>query len=256
MCIRVHSPREAGGMREWGVAIPRRFGGSGLLPFPSPSNSARSGRSGPAGGQGWLPAGPRVDESPSRPRVSNLLLLPSSCHTYRTYDTAQASANMSDAPCQRAFDPDISKFIGWVQSQSVPGILGADPDVKHPFMPLPRLEKYLKEGNTTKRLLRALSPDSEPPIEPEEVWRTCIRVFSILLLIGRGSFIPHFVQHDQLWDSKLHFFHPPRHFPPTADGDAFFASFFKKQWHFCPHTFRRSVTDAQIDKECILPVVA
>lgn len=162
---------------------------------------------------------------------------------------------MSNAPCQPAFDPEISKFIGWIQTQSVLGILGADADVKHPFMPLPRLEEHLKEGNTTKRLLRALFPNSEPQIEPEEVWRTCIRVFSILLLVGRGSYIPHFVHHDQLWDAKLPFFSQPRHFPPTAGDDAFFPSFFKQQWHFCPHIFRRSVMDAQIDKECILPIV-
>jgi hypothetical protein len=165
------------------------------------------------------------------------------------------SAIMPHAPCDPAYDPDISKFIGWVQTQSVPGNLGADPDVKHPFMPLPRLEKYLKEGNTTKRLLQALFPTSEPPIGPEEVWRTCIRVFSILLLVGRGSSIPHFVQHDQLWDSKLPFLSPPLHFPPTAGDDTFFDLFFKQQWHFYPHTFLRNVIDHQIDKECILPIV-
>lgn len=162
---------------------------------------------------------------------------------------------MSNAPCQSAVDPDILKFIGWVQTHSVPGILGADPDVKHAFMPLPQLENYLKAGNTTKRLLRALFPNSESPIEPEEVWRTCIRVFSILLLIGKGNFIAHFVQHDQLCDSKLPFFSRPPHFPPTANDDAFFASFFKSQWQFCPHTFQRGAIDVQIDKECILPIV-
>lgn len=162
---------------------------------------------------------------------------------------------MPNAPCQPAYDSDILKFTRWVKDQSVPGNLGADPDVKALFMPLPRLENYLKEKNTTERLLRALFPNSEPLIEPEEVWRNCIRVFSILLLIGKGQFIPHFLQHDQLWDSKLPFSSPPRHFPPTVGDEPFFELFFKQQWHFYPHTFRRINIDAQIDKECILPIV-
>lgn len=162
---------------------------------------------------------------------------------------------MPNAPGQPVYDPEISGFIKWVESHSEHGTLGPDPAHKISFMPLPRLVSYLKENNKTKRLLRALFPNSDPPIEPEEVWRNCIRVFSILLLIGRGSFIRHFVQHDQLCDSKLPFSSPPPHFPSEAGDDGFFDAFSRRQWHFYPHTFRRNVIDAQIEKECILPIV-
>jgi hypothetical protein len=164
---------------------------------------------------------------------------------------------MPNAPGQPAYDREISTFVEWVRDQSIKGTLGSDPDVKHPFMPLARLENYLKEkdGDRTKRLLRASFPNSDPPIEPEDVWRNSIRVFSILLLIRKVDFIPAFVQHDQLWDSKLPFFSPPRHFPPAPGDDGFFASFCKQQWHFYPHTFQQNVIKAQLEREYILPIV-
>jgi hypothetical protein len=162
---------------------------------------------------------------------------------------------MPNAPGQSVYEPETQGFIKWIRSHSVHATLGPDPAHKIPFMPLPQLESYLKENNRTKRLLRALFPNSDPPIEPEEVWRSCIRVFSILLLIGKGSFIRHFVQHDQLCDSKLPFSSPPPHFPSEAGDDGFFDAFSRRQWHFYPHTFRRNVIDAQIEKESILPIV-
>lgn len=166
---------------------------------------------------------------------------------------------MCNALCQPAsdpaYDPDITKFINWVEKSSDNGTLGPGLAVERPFMPLGRLESYLKDGNITKTILRALFPNSEPSIGPQEVWRNCLRVFSILLLIRKGSFIPHFVQHDQLWDSRLPFLSPPRHFPTAAGDDGFFDAFSKQQWQFCPHTFQQNAINAQLEKEYILPIV-
>jgi hypothetical protein len=162
---------------------------------------------------------------------------------------------MSNEPLQPDWNPDISEFIRWVKDKSVTGTLGPVPAVNHPFMPLPRLETYLKDGNKTRILLQALFPNGDSPVEPEEVWRNCIKVFSILLLIGKGSFIQHFVQHDQLWDSKLPFLSSPHHFPPATGNDQFFVAFFKQQWHFCPYLFRHNEIHAHLEKECILPIV-
>lgn len=156
---------------------------------------------------------------------------------------------------QPDWDPDISEFMRWVETQSVIGILGPVSSVNCPFMPLPRLETYLKEGNRTRRLLEALFPNRELPVEPEGIWRNCIKGFSILLLIGKGTFIQHFVQHDQLWDAKLPFLTPPPHFPPAAGDKRFFESFSKQQWHFCPYVFRHNDINAQLEKECILPII-
>jgi hypothetical protein len=162
---------------------------------------------------------------------------------------------MSNDLSQPDWDPDISEFMRWVESQSVIGTLGPVSAVNCPFMPLPRLETYLKEGSRTRRLLGALFPHRELPVGPEDIWRNCIKVFSILLLIGKGSFIQHFVQHDQLWDAKLPFLSRPRHFPPSTGKDNFFESFSKKQWHFCPYVFRYNEINAQLEKECILPII-
>ena len=162
---------------------------------------------------------------------------------------------MSNPSSQPAFHPDISAFLEWVESNSVTGTLGPASAVNHPFMPLAKLERYLKEKNRTRTLLRALFPNRDPPIEPEEIWHHCIRVFSILLMIGKADFIQYFVKHAQLSDSKLPF-HRPSHFPPTPAGDDFVDSFFEQQWRFCPHTFSRTDIDVHLEKECVLPIVS
>lgn len=146
------------------------------------------------------------------------------------------------------YHPEITDFIKWVEAESIGG-------VNDPFMPLSKLERYLKEGNRTERLLRALFVTDKPPIKPEEVWRNCMSVFSILLLIGRGTFILYFVQQDQLWDVKLPFSSRPSRFPLAADDYGFFESFFQKQWRFSAHTFRQHVFKAQLEKERVLPIV-
>jgi hypothetical protein len=162
---------------------------------------------------------------------------------------------MSNQAPQPDWDESISEFMTWVQSQSVMGTLGPVSPVDCPFMPHRRLEDYLKEGNRTRRILEALFPNRELPVEPEEIWPNCIRVFSILLLSGKGSFIQHFVQHDQLWDAKLPFLTRPRHFPPATDDDRFFKLFSEKQWQFCPYKFFHNETHAHLEKECILPII-
>jgi hypothetical protein len=162
---------------------------------------------------------------------------------------------MSSYLARLDWDPYISEFMRWVEWQSVSGTLDPVSAVHCPFMPLPRLETFLKEGNRTRRLLEALFPNYELPVEPEEIWPRCIKVFSILLLIGKGSFIQHFVQHDQLWDAKLPFLSRPRHFPPSARDDNFFESFSKRQWQFCPYVFRYNEINAQLEKERILPII-
>jgi hypothetical protein len=162
---------------------------------------------------------------------------------------------MSDEQLQPDWNPDISEFIRWVKDKSVTGTLGPVPAVNHPFMPLPRLETYLKDGKRTRVLLQALFPNGDLPVEPEEVWRHCIKVFSILLLIGKGHFIQHFVQHEQLWDSKLPLLPTPSHFPLATGNNQFFEAFFKQQWHFCPFTFHHNEINTHLEKECILPIV-
>lgn len=162
---------------------------------------------------------------------------------------------MSDQATQPDWDDSISEFMRWVESQSVMGTLGPVSSVNRPFVPHPSLETYLKQGNRTRRILEALFPHRELPVEPEEIWPNCIRVFSILLLSGKGSFIQHFVQHDQLWDAKLPFLSRPSHFPPAAGNDRFFDLFSEKQWQFCPYEFYHNEIHKHLEKECILPII-
>jgi hypothetical protein len=160
---------------------------------------------------------------------------------------------MSDG--QRDWDRAIQAFHIWVKASCSMGTLGAAETVNAPFMPLQKLEKYLKEGSRTRDLVQALFPGEVLSVQPEAIWHKCIQSFATLLLIGKGEFIRHFVQHDSLRDGKLPFTSCPSDFPTDSKDPGFFEKFRKQQWTFCPHSFRKIDVDIEIKKECILPII-
>ena len=158
-----------------------------------------------------------------------------------------ASAQQSD------HDPIIQDFRKWIEDNGVPGTLGQTETVNASFMPFQRLDAWLRDANNTSSLLRVLWPD-EAPVSKKEIWGKCSRGFAILLLIGKGRFIQHFVQHDDLWDSQMPFGTCPSNFPTASDDPDFFKRFAEYQWQFYPFTFRADAIDTQLSPERILPI--
>jgi len=153
-------------------------------------------------------------------------------------------------------NPIIQNFRRWVDDNSVPGTLGDTERVNSRFMIAQRLETWLKDTTHTRDLLRALWDDDAPPVQPQEIHGKCPRGFAILLLIGKGKYIHHFVRHDSLWDDHMPFnaHTRPADFPTTDVDTDFFKKFVERQWQFFPHTFQQDVVDNHLNPERILPI--
>lgn len=153
-------------------------------------------------------------------------------------------------------DPVIQEFHEWVPKHCKLGTNGPSPAPNSSFMPLPDLQAYLKAEKRTTRLLRALYSDCEHRhiIELLEEWY--IRVFAILILIGKGRYIEHFVRHESLRDPQLPFLVKPSHFPVDPNYPSFWDLFYEKQFAFCPRYFRYYENNQQLEDRRILPIIS
>jgi len=156
---------------------------------------------------------------------------------------------------------DYQDFLNWVANKRVNGTRATGDPAKHSFIPSDRLDVYLNEANRLSRLLKAVFPgDTQPPVAPsairgkESSSKYC-KVFAILLLIGKGRFIPNFTQIPQLSDSYLPFGVRPSDFPRYVGKDQdFFTEFFENQWIFCAYEMHFNHI-LKLEEERILPFI-
>ena len=157
------------------------------------------------------------------------------------------------APVQPKFHSDIEGFFKWIEDNSLQGTVGKTDKPNTWFMPAQRLDIWLKDSTHTPDLLRAIYKEEKIPVEPQDIWRFCPKIFAILLKLGKGEFIPHFVHHASIWDKSLPFRSKPDDFPTDTSDEQFFTNFATCQWHFEPHTFGNSF-DVSLEPERILPI--
>jgi len=164
---------------------------------------------------------------------------------------------MPQSEAQPSEEQAIQDFIAWVDKNRTNGKLGSS-NTDCPFMPLELLESHLKVQGRLRRILTALFPQSHfLPINPEDIWRLgTVRIFAILILIGKGRYIKTIAQWPMLTDQHLPFLSEPLHFPKLADGDtSIWSAFYEKQFQFCPHVFAGGATDTSLEDGTILPIV-
>ena len=148
---------------------------------------------------------------------------------------------------------DIQDFHQLISTLRCPCISITKDHHQSSFVPESLLRDYFQDSYHAKRLLAALYPDVECPVNPERILKYS-RVFSILLLIGKGHFIQNFVQHQELQDHKLPFDDQPRSFPTDTADARFFIMFYKRQWEFCPPEFEEGM-DVHFRDEYVLPIL-
>lgn len=158
---------------------------------------------------------------------------------------------------QADHDPVIQAFITWIRKVSQPGLRGPGPDPNCTFVPLSQIETYFQDVSRVTRLLRSVLGPDELLLSLPAIAKKYPRVFSILLLIGKGRFIQYFARYETLCDQRLPFEVKPQCFPTSTEtsDDSFFATFRDCQWQFCAHTFQPSDIDLHLGKETILPIV-
>lgn len=152
--------------------------------------------------------------------------------------------------------PVIQEFLEWISKHGVIGTKGPSVIPNCSFMPLPDLNAYLKAESRTSKLLRALYPDRDHELSIEYIESWHPRAFTILTLMGKGTYIEDFVQHHNLRDSHLPFLEKPSHFPIDPNDPKFWEKFYQRQFAFCAHYFRYNENRTMIEDPCILPIIS
>ena len=152
-------------------------------------------------------------------------------------------------------DPVIQDFHAWYRRAGQKGkSYNISQLVDCTFIPEGSVRAYLGEENRVQRLIEAIfpDPDSAKLPEAETIRKSHLNLFCILLCIGKGHFINHFVE-NRLYDSTLPYTVRPTNFPYDSNDSKFWESFFKRQWEFSARKFTYNTNEHLDAEQWILP---
>ena len=159
---------------------------------------------------------------------------------------------------------DVQDLFNWLRKNQIFCTNDSSATLDPPFVPYSKLRDYLIADQRTEKLLRAQFPDRghhwcstlAPTIQAD-----FLRVFTILICIGKGSYIESFLQHINLRDRKLPFLSAtalsgPANFPEDPNDPHFWNSFFSKQFTFCAHSLTYNENYVQLEDRFVLPITS
>ena len=122
------------------------------------------------------------------------------------------------------------------------------------------VETYLESHDgILNEILAELYHPEEPPVYPAVILNRYTAVFCILLELGKGKHIEHFVRHDNLRDTCLPFTLSKTardlDFPDDPKDAPFFQKFYEAQWKFSAPVFNYPMHE-EFDENVILPITA
>lgn len=170
-------------------------------------------------------------------------------------DTAQLN-ELELRELQQQFEDGkkIRRFLEVVNNGIVMGLCGPHLETEGPFVPLTSIMEFFADPAFLGRVLEELWPGETAPVRENEILNGYVRVFTILLSLGKGTLIHHFVQHQNLADALLPFENRPHNFPKIKDDSDFFHDFHQHQWKFCPYVFNRGVLQSPLHPLRVLPI--
>ena len=132
--------------------------------------------------------------------------------------------------------PAIQQLIKCLKAAEVQGLCGIDGEIRDEgFVPQRALNDYFDQEDVLENLLRAHFPDNDPVLERidvRQIKRSYPRIFCLLIVIGKGTFIENFMVYD-ISDQRLPLSkHKPVDFPADPSDSHFFETFFEHQWQF------------------------
>jgi hypothetical protein len=182
----------------------------------------------------------------------------SSCYTLASLSTVASVllAEMQPLHVQPRYESDVQQFFLWYRDNSEPGICGYTREPNCTFVPLPKLQELFLDHERTTRLLQCIfGLDRRSPVDAMNLTGRFERIFAILLLIGRGPYIEHFIQRG-IDDLRLPFDALPNDIPVPARDPDFFPAFYRCQWQFCAHVFEQSYNRSKLRNETVLPITS
>lgn len=149
---------------------------------------------------------------------------------------------------------EIQAFHKWIKDARQPGIGGSSHLTECGFIPLSAVKDYLGANQRVECLLASLfGRDATRVADAESVRKHYLRPLAILLLIGEGPMIKHFVQYRSLQDCRLPYRSEPEDFPGSPD-PPLFKRFQDQQWQFCAADLEYNM-NLHLYKEDILPII-
>ena len=156
---------------------------------------------------------------------------------------------------QPEYDEEIQAFLRWIASPDSRrrGIGSSSRATQCEFIPPSEVQRYLNAGHRVECLLQSLfGKDDSRAMNAGIVREHYLRPFAILLCIGEGLMIQHFIHYPSLQDHRLPYRGCPQDFPFSPD-PTFFERFQNEQWKFCAVEFEYN-TNLHLHKEEILPI--
>lgn len=153
-------------------------------------------------------------------------------------------------------DEEIQAFYHWIASSKTrrSGIGGSSHVTQCDFIPPSAVKEYLGAPRRVEDLLISIfRNEANSIIDAEVIRQHYLRPFAILLLIGKGLMIKHFVQYRSLQDHHLPYRSRTEDFPFSSDS-SFFEQFANQQWQFCAADLEYNM-NLHLHKEEILPII-
>ena len=145
----------------------------------------------------------------------------------------------------------IEAFQKYIKAKQVCGSNSSSSEAK--FIQFYALQDYF-DANRMGKIFKLLS---QPNLGNEIRQKNYLRVFSILVFIGKAECITQFIRYPGLDDRHLPFLsptHPPHNWPPPIE--EFYPAFYSAQWQFCPQKFvRENLWNVCFEEDHILPIV-
>ena len=155
-------------------------------------------------------------------------------------------------------DQPIQDVLSWKESSDNwrLGCVGPDNEPNRKFVPKSLLEAEFKRPGRVEELLETHFPNNKEPLPDASYIRDYyLRVFIILIGIGHGRMIAHFLLYQHLRDRHLPFQPKPNNFPTSSSTTPdIWVSFDEEQWAFCAVKLDYNM-HSRFNPEEILPVV-
>ena len=133
--------------------------------------------------------------------------------------------------------PAVQQLLKWVESTKVQGPRGIDGHLREVGFVSPRaLHDYFSQEDVLEDLLHAHfagDDDLLDLIDGRQIKKSFPMIFCLLIAIGKGRFIHHFMEYG-IDDQRLPFSkEKPDYFPADPSDPQFFETFYQCQWQFC-----------------------
>ena len=152
-------------------------------------------------------------------------------------------------------DAAIQDLLDWIERNKIPGASGASAAPNRHFIPFKELQAYLKSSKRAKKLLMVIFRDRQYSVNTDLLLEDYVRVFTILICIGKGAYITHFMSHT-LSDQDLPLKTMPNDFPKDPNDPNFWERFYSLQFTYCAKRLQNKKIDKIIiEDHCILPFV-